>query len=99
MKALFIEWITKTLNPKQVCVFCIFVSLGIGSYAYKTYARNDDVEGLRRDFVDEQLYNLIKEQCKAPEGQRAPYSRRLQDLRTKYLRLTGASYELKCTDL
>lgn len=94
---LFLKWLRRALNPGQLCVLCVGLTVLLGFYCMKTFASNETVETMRVEILESELYDIARDQCRSTD--RSGYSRRMQELKRRYSQLTGVAYSTDCQDL
>lgn len=62
------------------------------------FARNSDVADIKRELLEQQLFDSRLKQCQLPIEQRRFYTPRIQDLMRRYREATGVEYRLPPCD-
>ena len=105
-RSLPVNWLwqklASSLSPQQVCWVCILISLTGGAYGIRTFARNDQVQIMRIEQLQERATNMKIMQCEAlKRGQPARFfAERVSFWSDKYLQVAGVRPDLPtCEEL
>ena len=94
-------WFLRTLNPQQICIVCLMVTLGGAMYASKSFAGSDEFSAYVQSDLEDKLIELRIKQCKADTDQaRQFFYERLNRKQQQYEQLTGHRFSVpECSDL
>jgi hypothetical protein len=101
------QWMSTVLNPAQICISCLIVTLGGGYFAATNFVQADELQSVRQEIRDlaigsleEKIIDTRIRECQAQNGQRVFYRQRLTELLRRYQDRTSQAFPLpQCGEL